>query len=461
VIARLRVLLALAATLAAAGIGDGVRAQMPNEGLPIPDSAKQDLTAIDRLFNPPTPKALTLFPQIREEMKDAPAFVRDSTFSINPRTYYRDQVSNAFTGASINQAWAGGGSLAFETGRLFDVLSFGTVVYATFPIYAPLDTGNTGLLQPDQGGFAVAGQLYGRAKLYENNYFTAGRYLYDTPYLGPHDNRMVPNTFYGYTITGSFGDPDHGPHFRYGGGYIATIKPRDSATFLSMSREAGANVDYGTGVLGGLLTWGPASFGAIEYYTQDTLNIAYVEGKYGFALPWNIYSILSGQYADQRTVGANLTNGGNYYQTNQFGSRVLFGYGTGILTLGFSTVNPNFAMMNPWSANPIYTDAQIQSFQRAGENALMAGVSYVFTPIGVPGVAASVFYYNGWTTSAAAGGPLNEYEWDFNLEWRPNWKPLPGLWFRARYGFSATDQNNIRTTVDEVRLILNYSLNIY
>jgi hypothetical protein len=447
--------------LVASGFCVPAHAQSPNEGLPIPDSPKDSLTAMDRMFHPPAPKALTLFPQIRDQMKDAPAFVRDSTFSINPRTYYRDNVSNAPSGSSINEAWAGGGSLAFETGRLFDVVSFGTVVYATFPLYAPLDKGGTGILAPDQGGFAVAGQLYGRAKVYENNYFTAGRYFYDTPYLGPWDNRMIPQTFYGYTMTGSFGEAEQGPHFRYGGGYIATLKPRDSATFLSMSRQAGANVDYGTGVLGGLLTWGPASIGAIEYYTQDTLNIAYVEGKYAVTLPWDFSSILALQYADQRTVGGNLTNGGNYYQTNQFGSRLELGKSTGIFTLGFSTVSPNFAMMNPWSANPIYTDAQIQSFQRAGENALMVGLSYVMTPIGLPGLAASVFYYNGWTSAAAAGGPLTEYEWDFNLEWRPKWKPLPGLWLRARYGFSDTNQNNIHTTVDEVRLILNYSLNIY
>ena len=233
---------ALAATLSAIVIGLS-HAQTPNEGLPIPDSPQQDLTAINRMFRPPPPPPLTLFPKIREEMKDAPAFVRDSTFSINPRTYYRDQVTNNTPGsAAINEAWAGGGSLAFETGRLFDVLSFGTVVYATFPLYAPLDRGNTGLLQPDQGGFAVAGQLYGRARLFEDHYFTAGRYFYDTPYLGPWDNRMIPQTFYGYTLTGTFGNAETGPTFRYGGGYIATLKPRDSATFLSMSRQAGANV---------------------------------------------------------------------------------------------------------------------------------------------------------------------------------------------------------------------------
>jgi hypothetical protein len=88
----------------------------------------------------------------------------------------------------------GGVSIAFETGRLFDVVSLGTVVYATFPLYAALDRGNSGLLQLDQAGFAVAGQLYGRARLFENTYFTAGRYLYDTPYLGPQDNDMIANT---------------------------------------------------------------------------------------------------------------------------------------------------------------------------------------------------------------------------------------------------------------------------
>jgi hypothetical protein len=460
-IGRLRRLAAVLAAVAMLGIAASARAEGPNDGLPIPDSPQHDLTAIDRLFRPPPPPPLSLFPRMREEMTDAPAVVRDSKWSINPRSYYRDQATAKSTGTTISEAWAGGGSIAFETGRLFDVVSVGTVVYATFPLYAPLDRGNTGLLQPDQAGFAVAGQLYGRARLFENTYFTAGRYLYDTPYLGPQDNRMIPNTFYGYALTGAFDDPEHDWSLRYGGGYIATMKPRDSATFLSMSRQAGANVDNGVGVAGGRLTWGPASIGAIEYYAQDTLNIAYVEGKYGATLPGNISAILALQYADQRTVGANLTNGGTYYQTSQFGSRLELGSSTGILTLGFSTVNPAFAMMNPWSSNPIYTDSLIQSFQRAGENTLMAGLSYVMTPIGLPGVAASVFYYNGWTTAAAAGGPLAESEWDFKLEWRPSWKPLPGLWIRAQYGSSATDQNNKRTTVDEVRLVLNYTLNLY
>ena len=195
---------------------------------------------------------------------------------------------------------------------------------------------------------------------------------------------------------------------------------------------------------------------------QDTLNIAYVEGKYGANLPWNISAILAVQYADQRTVGANLTNGGTSYQTNEFGSRLEFGgLGTGILTLGFSTVNPTFAMVNPWSSNPVYTNSLIQSFQRAGESTLMAGLSYVMTPIGLPGVAASVFYMQRLDDRGRRGRPAERARMGLQARMATQWKPLPGLWIRAQYGSSATDQNNIRTTIDEVRLVLNYTLNIY
>ena len=284
------------AALAILGPFAGARGQSYRQEDPIPATPEQDLTAIDSLFRLQSQPALTLFPEMREQMKEAPAFVRDSKFSINPRSFYFDQVRKAPDKTSVSEAWAGGGSIAAETGRLFDVLSFGTVVYATFPIYAPLGYGETGLLQPDQGGFAVAGQLYARARLFEDNYVTAGRYLYNTPYLGPQDNRMVPNTFYGYMLTGALGDSEKGPTFSYGGGYIATMKPRDSATFQSMSYQAGVkDVDNGVGLVGGRVTWGSAAIGAVEYFCQDTINIAYVEAEYGQALSKTIFAMLAMQ----------------------------------------------------------------------------------------------------------------------------------------------------------------------
>jgi hypothetical protein len=446
------------AMVALAGVA---HAQNSRNELPIPASPAEDLTAIQRTFKPPPPPPLTLFPKLRDDLQDLPPFLGDSKFSLDPRSYYRDVVTNAPDKVTVKEAWAAGGSVSFQSGRLLDVISGGVVFYTSLPLYGPIQYDGSQLLLPGQLGFDVVGQLYGKVHLGENLAFTAGRYLYDTPYLGPFDTRMAPNTFYGYTLIGSTGDSTTGgPSFRYGAGYIAAIKLRDSNNFQSMSRAAGANVDNGVGVAGILMNWGPAYAGAVEYYCQDTLNIAYLEGKYGMSLPWDIKAIAALQFADQRSTGANLLNGGTYFATNQFGARLELGYQTGIVTLGYSVVNPDFQMQNPWSDNPVYTNAMIQSFQRAGEQAIVAGASYVFTPVGLPGIAASVFFYQGWS-AAAAGPPTVENEWDFEVDWRPEFKPFSGLWLRLRYGTSTVNQGNKLTTTDEVRAILYYSVKLY
>jgi len=458
--------LARACAVAVAGLvlacgGGRSWAQGFQREIPLPSSIRQSLTAVQRSFAPAVLPPTTLFPEARSTVPETmPAFFRDSRFEIAPRSYYRDNVKNAPNQVTVSEAWAAGGSMAFQSGRLFDLISGGTVFYGSLPLYAPAEWGNTGLLLPNQQGYAVFGQLYGQVHLPGENTFTAGRYTYDTPFLGPQDNRMTPNTFYGYAVTGQAGEGEAGPSFRYGGGYIAAIKQRDSDTFISMSRAAGADADRGVGVAGGLMTWGPASLGAIEYFAQDTINIAYAEGKYALGLPFGGAAVLAVQYADQRSTGTSLLVPSGF-ATGQFGSRLQAGISTAILTFAYTAVGDGYAMQNPWSSNPFYTDALILSYQRAGENALQIGLSYDLSPIGLKGVAAAVQYFNGWTSAPAAGAPLVESEWDFTLEWRPDWKPLSGLWLQARYGKAQTSQSDRTTSTDELRLVLNYKVRLY
>ena len=460
-----RELAAIVGAIVVVSVSGAAYGQMPNRDDPVPATPRQSLTAIERSFAVvPTADPLTMFPQIREQLKDTPAFFRDSKAGINFRSYYRDELTNVGSGgaATWKEAWAAGGSVSFETGRLFNLISGGLVLYTSFPVYAPLDHDGTGLLKPGQQQYGVLGQLYGKVHIADTHEIVAGRYLYDTPFIGPHDNRMSPKTFYGYTIHGTFGDEaSGGPALRYGGGYIAAIKERNATEFISMSRAAGAPDDRGTGVLGGMFSWGPLRIGAIDYYTQDTMNIFYAEGKVGTSRGQDFEATLASQFAAQNSTGMNLLNGGTYWATNQFGVQGQLGFKNAILSAAYTEVNPGFNMQVPWSANPFYTDAQILAFNRAGEGAIAVGLSYVATSLGLPGVGASVFYYRGWTQAPAAGAPVLEDEWDFNLEWRPNWAPLKNLWLRARYGQARIDQNNIRTTIDEVRLILNYTVKIY
>jgi hypothetical protein len=263
-----------------AGSGSAL-AQASKQEYPIPRNPSEDLTAIERIFTPPKPPPLTAFPDLRERWGDTPVFLRDSKVSINARSYLRDAV-NAPGSTNIEQAWASGGSISAETGKLLDLVSLGAVLYTSFPLVAPSPYGNTGLLLADQQGYAVFGQLYAQLHLGDAHQLTLGRHLYDTPFLGPHDNRMSPNTFSGYRLIGTFEGDAGGPSFRYGAAYVDAMKPRDAIAFQSMASAAGAATsNAGVGLVGGLLTWGPASIGAINYYSQDLLNIFYTEGKLG------------------------------------------------------------------------------------------------------------------------------------------------------------------------------------
>ncbi len=148
------------AALAVAFAASGAVAQGFQQERPIPSTAQQSLTAIELLFSPPAPPSATLFPEWREKLKDAPAFFRDAKSDINFRSYYREQIGNA-PGAAWPEAWAAGGSVSFESGRIFNLISGGVVFYTSLPLYAPADHGETGLLRPGQQGIAVVEQLTG------------------------------------------------------------------------------------------------------------------------------------------------------------------------------------------------------------------------------------------------------------------------------------------------------------
>jgi len=434
-------------------------AQGINQSEPLTVHPRQSLTTIERSFALPTWGEATLFDRRRETLPETvPAFFRDSTLKADLRTYYRDKVTTGTQPAAVTEAWAAGGSLSWESGKLFERLHGGVTLYTSLPLYAPEAYGNTGLLLPNQSGFAVVGELYGKVDLPLDHTVTAGRYTWSTPYVGRQDNRMVPNTFYGYMLTGSQEDKGRDLSVRYGGGYLATIKQRDSDTFMSMAQAAGAPVDRGTVAGGAVLTWGPASIGAFEYYTQDILNILYAEGSYGAEAWPAVEAMLSIQAADQRATGANLLTG-SYFSTGQLGVRLQVGADPVMVTAAFSQVGGGAAMQNPWSNNPFYTDGLVLDYQRAGEGALLLGGTVNLRHVGLPGVTVQLQFFDGWTT-AAPGGPLVESEWDVTVDWRPQ-VMLPGLWFRFDYGVAQTWQGSSYTRSNEARAILNYRVRVF
>jgi len=296
----------------------------------------------------------------------------------------------------------------------------------------------------------VLGQLFGRVKLFDEHIVNLYRYEYNTPFINKNDNRMSPNTFEGYTIQGNFGGKDGAPGFRYGGGYITKIKERNSDDFVWMSRDAGADVKRGVGVFGGTFSYGKFSLGAINYYSDDIINIFYTESKYSFPITKDLGALLAFQFADQRSVGRELLNGRSF-TANQVGLKGDLSYGGAVFTLGYTNSLRKEDMQAPWSGYPGYTSVQVQDFNRAGESAFLLRAGYDFPWVdGLSAYALAVF-----GTDPDQAGQYRQNEFDFNLQWGPKKGVLEGLSLRLRYAVVQQFGGDVDNLTD-FRAICNY-----
>jgi hypothetical protein len=419
---------------------------------PVPSSVDEVITPIERSFLERIRRP-GFFPWLKEELKDTPAFFRDTQLDVNLRSYYfrRDRFDE-----SVNSAWALGGALGYKSGWLLDRLMIGTTFYWSEKFYGPKDKDGTLLLKPGQHGYSVLGQLYGRVKLFDEHILNLYRYEYNTPFINKNDNRMTPNTFEGYTIQGNFGGKDGAPGFRWGGGYITKIKERNSDDFVWMSRDAGADVKRGVGVLGGTFSYGKFSLGAVNYYSDDIINIFYTESKYSFPITKQLGALVAFQFTDQRSVGQERLQNRSF-ATNQIGVRGDVSYGGAVFSLGYTNVLRRDDMQSPWSGYPGYTSVQVQDFNRAEEQAVITKLSYDFSRLGLEGVSAYALFVHGWgriNPTTKAGVP-DENEFNTDLQWRPKWSFLDGFWARFRYA-RVKQYQGPKDHQDDFRVIINY-----
>jgi len=427
---------------------------------PTPSSTDEVKTPMGRTFEekekPPLPR---FFPWLKEQLKDTPAFFRDTKLNLNFRTYYfyRDKYDD-----TVSETWALGGALSYQSGWFLDHFAVGSVLYTSQRLYGPSDRDGALLLRPGQHGYTVVGQLYGRVKLIDDNFLNIYRYEYNTPYINKNDNRMTPNTFEGYTFNGTYGGKDGALGFRYGGGYITKIKERNADTFKWMSQDAGAAVKRGVVVGGGSVSYKGLTFGAIDYYSNDIINIIYTEGSYKFRVMEGLGLLFSAQFTDQRSTGDDLLKGYSF-QNNQVGVKSDISYGNAVLTLGYTHTQKGADMQSPWSGYPGYTSVQVQDFNRSGENAFMVKGSYDFKGLGLEGVTAYALFVHGWgrVDPITKAKVADENEFDVDVQYRPQWKFLKGLWFRVRYAMVHQyegPQTTIKDTINDFRVIVNYDI---
>ena len=420
---------------------------------PIPSSVDDVIGPMERMGEE-KPGQAGLSPWLTEQLQDTPPFFRDTKVNLNLRTFYRRRSNYD---ASLTEAWALGGALSYRSGWLYDRLSVGATLYTSQPLYGRHDRDGSGLLAPGQNGYTVLGQLYGRLKLWDRTFLNLYRYgEYNTPYLSGNDSRMTPYTFESYALQGVLGGKDDMPCFNYGGGYIAKIKDKTAEDFLWMSEKLGATAKRGVAVLGGRYTHGKFSVGAINYFSNDIINIGYAETSYTMDLENGLGIRLAVQYSDQRSVGSDLLTGYSF-STHQIGVKSDLSYEGTVLTTAFTSNSRGYDLQNPWSGYPGFTGAMITNYNKAGYSAWYTKLSYDFKQVGLNGVSAYALVTHGWdmvdqNTKEALPG---ENEFNADLQWRPTWNLFKGIWFRLRYGVVHQYEGDKKYTHDG-RVIVNY-----
>ncbi|MEN6321762.1 MAG: OprD family outer membrane porin [Syntrophaceae bacterium] len=422
---------------------------------PPPSSVEDIVTPMDKSFEKP-PDRVRPYEKLKEVLKDSSPFFRDMKLDINLRTYYLYHEN--FDG-NKNEAWTLGGSIVYKSGYLFDHFGVGAAFYTSQPFYAPDDRDGTLLLKPGQEGYSVLGQLYGEIKLVENIFIDLYRKEYNTPFINKNDSRMTPNTFEGYTLVGRYGGKDGAPESRYGGGYITRINPRNSDDFIPMSQAAGAQVDRGVALAGVNYISKEFSIGAIDYYSEDIINIFYTEGRYTLPLKDRFGVFFSAQLTDQRSTGDDLLTGSSF-STHQAGFKGETSYHGALLSLAYTNATKGADLRSPWGGYPGYTSVQIKDFNRAGEEAIMVKVSYDLSGLGLEGITAYALWVHGWGAldSGTKAPVYNQDEYNLDLQWRPK-GGLKGLWFRIRYAY-VDQRGGSDSFINDFRIIVNYDFSL-
>ena len=403
---------------------------------------------------PPQPTPLeALFVPARQAISTLPPFLADTDLKLHVRSYYFNRTNPDDT---VNEAYALGGWIAYQSGWLFDTFAMGATLYGSAPIYTPPDRDGTLLLQPGQNGYYVPGEAWGALRYKEYALLKGYRQQVDQGYINPQDNRMTPNTFQGITLAGKVS------WLQYLAGFLWQIKPRNSDEFISMSSQAGAvNSNDGVGLFGVSVTpLAGLKIDVSNQYGVNTFNTIFAEGQYLLPLNEDWKLRFGAQITDQRAVGDALLAPGNgrYWVTQVGGTRLEAFYRQLTLTAAFSLTGSGNDIQNPWGSYPGYLSMIELSFNRARETAALVGAAYDFSRLLTPGLTADVNLVWGWNAinPTTRKNVPNQAEYDATVDYRPPFKVpvLQGMWVRFRSAI--IDQHDAKTLGYQFRIIINW-----
>ena len=380
-----------------------------------------------------------------EWIDNLPTFLRESSLTPHFRLYGFDRDRKI---GQESEAITYGGEIRFVSGLVADYFRIGTSFFTSQGIHD--ENGEDTLLLGDNGSnINTLGTLYLDVDL-DNAYLRFFRQTFNLPYLNRQDSRMIPNTHEAYVYARSSKNVD----FTFG--HVSQIKQRNAESFISMAESAGAEGSgKGTTMAGARYVFdNNLSLGALNLYTDDVFNIFYSEFSFVKEITNGVSSRVTGQFTHQKSVGDDLIG---EFDTNHYGIRFQTDYRNAILTLAATNTGEGAAIISPYGGRPGFLSLMLQNFDRANETGLLAGLSYDFSAIGLPGLSAfSNFAWGNNAKDANTGRSLPDVdEYNFTIDYRPEDGLLSGLWLRLRHARADFEGGNY---TEDTRAILNYEL---
>ncbi|WFS62009.1 OprD family outer membrane porin [Pseudodesulfovibrio thermohalotolerans] len=372
------------------------------------------------------------------------------------RLYYFTQ-RNKTTGDdydNIKESLAIGGYLKYETPWLGDHFGAAAALYGTAPVTGELnqkDQGGTGLLSPDNEGFAVLGEAYLKVRVEETE-ARFWRQRIESPFINSNDSRMLAQTFEAYGLKSSDIDTLELSVF-----WVDKEKARDTELFKSMTEMAGLDEQGGVFMAGADWTPGkdlPMRFW--NYYAPNLDNTFFTQIKYTFGDPDGVRYGLLFQGVDQRSVGDQL---GGDYTTGEVGLMGSLMFAGITFDIGGTVVDGSQGIRNSWGTYPFFNNLMAYYFNRAGEKSLYLGLAYDFSRIGAKGFSANIKTAFGDTPDSGSNASYDRDEYTLNLNYAFD-GDLEGFSILNRWSYQDADEDMGGKDGFQVRLRLQYDFQL-
>ena len=286
-------------------------------------------------------------------------FFSGTKLILKPRLYWLDRDRDV---KQDNVGFAVGGSFQYQSGWAFDRLQLRATVFGSQILYGPPEKDGTQLFLPGPESFAVLGEANAVVRVTESSVLRAGRQLFEVPYLGSHDLRMVPNTFEAV----AFGNTSH-TGLGYIFAYVSRIKLKNSDEFIPMSQAAGVkDGTAGVSMAGTRYVSGGTEVVVLDQFTPGVFNTLFTKFEQTFTLANNRAVRAFVQYTDQRSVGQELIDA---FTTGLLAGKAEYSWGNTTLRLAASTTRDEKGIQKPYGNPSNYLSIIVEDFDRAGEDA--------------------------------------------------------------------------------------------